>query len=358
VLLVWNDDSKRHLLTLPHTYTPHTQEIETSRPQARMHELMKTIVTPAGTTESTSSTEKNILLKFLLRPIQVTCNTAPLPKLPLQTRAFDSALDVKNIDNSTVGAKVYSLQRSKTITGIDLHKTELHGDASEQVAKDIAPPRNEAKANVIHLPCQLLLKSVGYRSVKFLNVPFDNKRSIVPNIRGRVVWTDDVQNQHVAESPAGKDGGINEITAMLNNMLQSDDTDTSSAAPATYSLPTSSVPVPALANAHLAPLYVVGWLKNGPKGTIATSVTDAKDTVSSILADINADSDSGALLHEVTTDPVSSITVLKNKSIVNWSEWQHLESREETMGQKHVPAKPMIKVLNTKEMIMIAKKKK
>jgi len=348
---------------------PTQQEIESSRPQARMHELMKSIVTSAATTDPTG-TVKNIKLKFLLRPIQVTCQTAPLPQLPLQTRALDSALDVKNIDNSTVGAKVYSLHREKTVTGIDLHKTELHGDAHKQVAKDTT----YANGNVVHVPCQLLLKSVGYRSVKLLGVPFDHKRSIVPNSHGRVTGINAEEEkgayQHAAESAAGKDGGIHEITAMLNKMLQSDETDSGSVTPASGN---ASAPAPANANnnainnainnvnanANVAPLYVVGWLKNGPKGTIATSVTDAKDTVSSILADLTPDSsNAAALIHQVTSDPISSIPVLKSKSIVNWAEWQLIEKREEAAGQENSPAKPMIKVSNSLDMMLIAKGKK
>lgn len=33
----------------------------------------------------------------------------------------------------------------------------------------------------------------------------------------------------------------------------------------------------------LAPLYVSGWLKRGPSGIIGTNITDAKETVASIM---------------------------------------------------------------------------
>ena len=33
-------------------------------------------------------------------------------------------------------------------------------------------------------------------------------------------------------------------------------------------------------------LYVSGWLKRGPSGIIGTNITDAKDTVASIIKDI------------------------------------------------------------------------
>jgi hypothetical protein len=111
-------------------------------------------------------------------------------------------------------------------------------------------------------------------------------------------------------------------------------------------------------------LYVVGWLKNGPKGTIATSVSDAKDTVASILTDLTTPAaadgatDGGATGSHVSSDPVCSIPALKTQSVVNWSEYQLIETREELAGQKHAPAKPMIKVLDKKDMMMIAKKRK
>lgn len=359
-----------------------------------MHDLMKTIVADAAAAASTNAsaasppgtyttrpagavdvasaqaTEQNIVLKFLLRPIQITCNTEPLPQLPLQSRALDSALDVQSVESSSVGAKVYSLHRNKTVTGIDLHKTELHGEPKKQAAKDIAMDSGDASAanaNIVHLPCQLLLKSVGYRSVKLLGVPFDHKHCVVPNAHGRVILGADTgAGADSGGDAAGKDGGINEITVMLNNMLQTDDSDaTTATATATVAAPINASSESNIHDRHVAPLYVVGWLKNGPKGTIATSVSDAKDTVASILTDLTTPAaadgatDGGAMgSQDVSSDPICSIPALKTQSVVNWSEYQLIETREELAGQKHAPAKPMIKVLDKKDMMMIAKKRK
>ncbi|WP_329562816.1 FAD-dependent oxidoreductase [Kitasatospora sp. NBC_01266] len=78
------------------------------------------------------------------------------------------------------------------------------------------------------LPVQLVLRSVGYRSVPLPGVPFDERRSVVPNAEGRVL---------------GPDG----------------------------------TPLPGE--------YVAGWLKRGPTGVIGTNKSDAAQTVRALLAD-------------------------------------------------------------------------
>jgi ferredoxin--NADP+ reductase len=78
------------------------------------------------------------------------------------------------------------------------------------------------------LPAQLLIRSVGYRSVPLDGLPFDPGAHVVPNHRGRVV-----------------DDGA---------------------------------PLPG----H----YVAGWLKRGPSGVIGTNKMDALETVGALLEDV------------------------------------------------------------------------
>jgi ferredoxin--NADP+ reductase len=77
------------------------------------------------------------------------------------------------------------------------------------------------------LPAQLLVRSVGYRSVPLYGLPFDPAAHVIPNHRGRVV-----------------DGG-----------------------------------------APLPGRYVAGWLKRGPSGVIGTNKMDALETVGALLED-------------------------------------------------------------------------
>ena len=78
----------------------------------------------------------------------------------------------------------------------------------------------------------LVFRSVGYRGVAIPGVPFDEKRGVVPNEKGRVLDTELRQ------------------------------------------------PVPAL--------YAAGWIKRGPSGVIGTNKPDSAETVVSMLADVGA----------------------------------------------------------------------
>jgi len=92
--------------------------------------------------------------------------------------------------------------------------------------------RAEAVAESAYtLPCQLALTSVGYRSLPIDGAPFDERRAIVPNSKGRV---------------DGEPG-----------------------------------------------LYTVGWLKRGPSGIILTNVNDAAETVDTLLQDRKVQTASG-----------------------------------------------------------------
>jgi ferredoxin--NADP+ reductase len=79
------------------------------------------------------------------------------------------------------------------------------------------------------LGVQMVLRSVGYQSVRLPGVPFDERSHIVPNAQGRVL------------APDGQ-------------------------------------PLPGE--------YVAGWLKRGPTGVIGTNKSDAAQTVRALLADL------------------------------------------------------------------------
>lgn len=80
------------------------------------------------------------------------------------------------------------------------------------------------------LDAGLVLTSIGYRGTPVPGLPFDDTRAVVPNEAGRVV---------------GDEG-----------------------------------PVPGM--------YVTGWIKRGPSGFIGTNKTDSAETVTTLLADLEA----------------------------------------------------------------------
>jgi ferredoxin--NADP+ reductase len=101
-----------------------------------------------------------------------------------------------------------------------LRRTRLDGPPFEQRA---VPTDDE-----ITLPCDLLITSIGYRSVPIPGVPFDERTATIPHRTGRVL---------------GANGD----------------------------------PIPGL--------YCAGWVKRGPTGVIGTNRACATETVESMLAD-------------------------------------------------------------------------
>jgi adrenodoxin-NADP+ reductase len=110
------------------------------------------------------------------------------------------------------------------VGALEFSVTELTGEAEKQGAA--------ATGKLETIKAGMVLRSIGYKSVPVDPVvPFDDKRSVVRNASGRVVHED-------------------------------------------------GSPFPGL--------YVSGWLKRGPTGIIGTNITDARETVGCMLADLSA----------------------------------------------------------------------
>lgn len=83
----------------------------------------------------------------------------------------------------------------------------------------------------MQIPCQMVIKSIGYRSLPLEGLPFDSKRGVAINQSGRVL---------------------------------------------------SSLGAP------VTGLYVSGWLRRGATGIIGTNLIDAEEVVETIAGDIEA----------------------------------------------------------------------
>jgi len=109
----------------------------------------------------------------------------------------------------------------------------------------------------------LVFRAVGYRGIELPGVPFDHDRGIYPHTEGRVVGDDGV--------------------------------------------------VPRL--------YVAGWAKRGPRGVIGTNRADAKETVTSMLADLDQlPADVARPGHDA-------------EAAVDWSAWEQLDQHERERGE-------------------------
>jgi len=169
------------------------------------------------------------------------------------------------------------------VCGIELVYNELRGPPDNQ--KAVFTGKTET------IGCDIVFKSIGYKSEPLAGVPFDQERGIVPNERGRVLRPDG-----------------------------------------------SAVPG----------LYVSGWMKRGPSGVIGTNRTDAEETVDALWADLIPSPTSW----KNGWGSISSKLQERNVPFVDWKKWKAIECEENRRGQEL--GKEREKITSTPEMLDIA----
>ena len=103
------------------------------------------------------------------------------------------------------------------VEGVVLQKNRMRGEPGQQWA--------EGTGETFEMPCGVFFRSVGYRGVRLEGVPFDDKKSVIPNVNGRVKGADR--------------------------------------------------------------MYCTGWIKRGASGLIGTNKADSQETVTQLLADVS-----------------------------------------------------------------------
>jgi ferredoxin--NADP+ reductase len=124
----------------------------------------------------------------------------------------------------------------------------------------------------VHLPADMVLRSVGYRGVPIPGLPFDDERGVIPNAAGRIL----------------RDGA----------------------------------PVPGE--------YVAGWIKRGPSGIIGTNKHDATETVRCLLED------APTLPRREVGDADGIVDLLHQRGarVVMWQGWEAIEALEIAAGRR------------------------
>ncbi len=137
----------------------------------------------------------------------------------------------------------------------------------------------------------LIFRSVGYRGVALQNVPFDEKRGVIPNDRGRILD------------------------------------------------PESNRPITAL--------YATGWIKRGPSGVIGTNKPDSVETVHSMIEDVHG----GMHWRPSSPDPRSAeaLVLTRQPMAVTYPDWQRLDAIECSQGQ--ALGRPRVKFTSIEEML-------
>jgi adrenodoxin-NADP+ reductase len=197
------------------------------------------------------------------------------------------------------------------IKEIVFDRCELTGEAHRQTAT----PTGEE----VTLPCDLLLTSVGYKTLPIdSEIPFNFQSHTIPHSQGRVVASPTVGTRSEGE---WEGGGAKEGQLMKG-------------------------------------IYVTGWCKRGPSGIIGTNISDAKETVGSVLQDLQ----SGELrsVEEEEAQEISNYLLTCKTSpsvaavdrVVVWEDVLRLDRYERAVGQAMVPEKPREKCVSVEEMVL------
>jgi NADPH-dependent glutamate synthase beta subunit-like oxidoreductase len=116
----------------------------------------------------------------------------------------------------------------------DDHIAALELETLVNVLTPSGKQAQEPTGDMVTLPIQLLLKSVGYRGCALAGVPFDFARGLVPNVMGRVTAED---------------------------------------------------------GSYIPGLYATGWIRRGPQGIIGTNIIDAAQTAKCVSEDLVSNTD-------------------------------------------------------------------
>ena len=143
------------------------------------------------------------------------------------------------------------------------------------------------------LECGLVFRSIGYRGMPLPGLPFDERAGTIPNDGGRIL---------VGEEP-------------------------------------------------LLGEYVVGWIKRGPTGIIGTNKRDALETVSLVLADVDA----GRVREPADPDRGSLEALLDDRAPdhVTYAGWEAIDRAEKQAGEPH--GRPRVKLCSFEELLEAAR---
>jgi ferredoxin--NADP+ reductase len=174
----------------------------------------------------------------------------------------------------------------------------LHGDARVErmtlvknvlIANDDGSLRAQATEETETIPVGLVFRSIGYKGVALQDVPFDEKRGVIPNAAGRVL---DAQGT------------------------------------------------------PLAGQYVVGWIKRGPSGVIGTNKPDSYETVEKLLEDLRADALNDA---QAGSGNIADLLQARGVEYVTYTDWQAIDALEQARGAEQ--GKARVKFTSVVEML-------
>ena len=169
----------------------------------------------------------------------------------------------------------------------------LEGEARKQRA--IECDENDDPA-LRELNCDVLVKSIGYRSLKMTGVPFDNRKNVIPHEFGCVI---------------DPDSGKLEVG-----------------------------------------LYVAGWIKRGPVGIVDATLRDSMETFKMLKHHMESDMLEGRSTSIAETKELFKKPSENDFRVVEKDNWQKIKDEEISRGEKLGKIKE--KIINRTEMFSVA----
>jgi ferredoxin--NADP+ reductase len=169
------------------------------------------------------------------------------------------------------------------VQSLDVARNEIARDESRALR---ARPAGD---DIETIECGLVLRSVGYQAVPLPDVPFDERRFVLRNERGRVL---DAEGQ------------------------------------------------------HLPGVYAVGWIKRGPTGILGTNKRDAAETVECLVEDLRA----GAVPEpEGTREELDAVLAERKPNLVTVEGWRAIDAHERERGR--AAERPRVKLASHDELL-------
>ena len=167
------------------------------------------------------------------------------------------------------------------VEGVEVVKNVLEAAEDGQIR---AVPTDEREV----IPCGIVFRSVGYSGVALPDVPFDERRGVIPNRGGRI-------------------------------------------------LDERGEPVPGL--------YCTGWIKRGPSGVIGTNKKDATETVELLLEDGAA----GLLARDPDAPELEQLLTERDVEFVAYAGWEAINELERKRGEP--VGRPRIKLCSWDDLL-------
>ncbi|PLB47753.1 ferredoxin/adrenodoxin reductase [Aspergillus steynii IBT 23096] len=178
----------------------------------------------------------------------------------------------------------------------ELDPSDPHSPSAKVTPKYLSSG-NRAQVNIL---ASTFFRSVGYKSLPLtglddLGIQFDTNRGVIPN------------------------DGFGRVTSPKNTGTNEE-------------LPDGSL------ISHLPGLYCAGWVKRGPTGVIATTMTDAFSTADAIAADLTSQSQASLLNAPGQStglgwEGVRPEVQKRGLQATSWQDWQRIDAAERDRGK-------------------------